>query len=148
MKVILIKDVKSLGGIGDIKEVADGYARNFLIPKGYAEVATKTATEKAEKIKIKKEEEAKEELMDIEGIAEKLEGVSVVINAKTDDSGKLYAAIKIGEISEELGKKGFEINKNKIVIEEPIKEVGDYEVIINLEHGLETRIGVVVESDK
>jgi len=148
MKVILIKDVENLGGIGDVKKVADGYARNFLIPKGYAEIATKTATEQAEKIKIEKEKLAKEDLMNTEGMAEKLEGVSVIIKAKADDSGKLYAAIKTGEISKELGKKGFEINKNKIVIEEPIKEVGDCEVIINLEHGLETRIGVVVESDK
>ena len=148
MKVILIKDVKTLGGIGDVKEVANGYARNFLIPKGYVEIATKTAMEKAEKIKNKKEEEAKEELINIEGMAEKLEGVSVTLKVKADESGKLYASIKTGEISKELGKKGFEISKNKIVIEEPIKEVGDYEVIVNLEHGLETRIGVVVESDK
>jgi len=148
MKVILIKDVENLGGIGDVKEVADGYARNFLIPKGYAEIATKTAMEKAEKIKIKKEEQAKKDLKNIEGMAEKLEEVSVVIKSKADESGKLYASIKTGEISKELGKKGFEINENKIVIEEPIKEVGDYEVIINLEHGLETRIGVIVESDK
>ena len=148
MKVILIKDVENLGGIGDVKEVADGYARNFLIPKGYVEIATKTAMEKAEKIKIKKEKQAKEDLMNVEGVAEKLEGVSVIIRAKADESGKLYASIKTGEISKELGKKGFEINKNKIVIEGSIKEVGDYEVIINLEHGLETRIGVIVESDK
>ena len=148
MKVILIKDVENLGGIGDVKIVADGYARNFLIPGGYVEVATKSAVEQAEKIKIEKEKIAKKDLMNIEGMAEKLEGVSVIIKTKADESGKLYAAIKTEEISEELGKKGFEINKNKIVIEEPIKEVGDYEVIINLEHGLETRVGVIVESDK
>lgn len=148
MKVILIKDVENLGGIGDVKEVANGYARNFLIPKGYVEIATKTAMEKAEKIKIKKEEQAKEDLMNAEGIAEKLEGVSVAIKAKADESGKLYAAIKPKEISKSLNDKGFKIDGDKIVIEEPIKEVGDYEVIINLEHGLETRIGVIVESDK
>jgi len=148
MKVILIKDVENLGGVGDVKEVADGYARNFLIPKGCVEIATKTTMEKAEKIKIKKEEQAKEDLINIEEMAEKLEGVSVMIKTKADESGKLYASIKTGEISKELDKKGFKINKNKIVIEEPIKEMGDYEVIINLEHGLETRVGVIVESDK
>jgi large subunit ribosomal protein L9 len=148
MKVILIKDVEGLGNIGEAKEVANGYARNFLIPGGYAEIATKTAIEQAEKIKIEKEKLAKEDLKSAEEIAEKLEGVSIIIKAKADDSGKLYAAIKVGEISEELGKKGFKINKNKIIIEEPIKEVRDYEVIINLDHGLEVRIGVVVESEK
>ncbi len=148
MKVILIKDVESLGGAGDVKEVADGYARNFLIPGGYAEIATKNAIERAEKIKIEKGIEAKEDLKSIEEIAKKLEGVSVIIKAKADDSGKLYAAIKTGEISEELSKKGLEINKDKIVTEEPIKEIGDYEVVINLEHGLEVRVGVTVENEK
>ena len=148
MKVILIKDVESLGGAGDVKEVADGYARNFLIPGGYAEIATKNAMEQAEKIKIEKGIEAKEDLKSAEEIAGKLEGLSVIIKAKADDSGKLYAAIKTGEISKELSKKGLEINKDKIVTEEPIKEIGDYEVVINLEHGLEVRVGVIVENEK
>ncbi len=148
MKVILIKDVEKLGGVGDIKEVADGYARNFLIPGGYVKVATKNAVKQAEELKIKKEEQAKEDLEKAEGAAGKLKGVSVTIKSKTDESGKLYAAIKTEEISKALDDKGFKIDKNKIVVEEPIKETGDYEVVVNLEHGLEAGIGVTVESDK
>ena len=148
MKVILIKDVKNLGNAGDVKEIADGYARNFLIPGGYVEVATKSAVERAEKIKIKKENVAKEDLKSTEEMAEKLNGVSIVIKAKADDSGKLYAAIKPKGISKSLNSKGFKINEDKIVIEEAIKEIGDCEVIINLEHGLEVKVGVTVESDK
>ncbi len=148
MKVILIKDVQELGGVGDIKEVADGYARNFLIPGGYVKVATKNAVKQAEELKIKKEEQAKEDLEKAEGAAGKLKGVSVTIKSKTDESGKLYAAIKTEEISKALDDKGFKIDKNKIVVEEPIKETGDYEVVVNLEHGLEAGIGVTVESDK
>ena len=148
MKVILIKDVENLGNAGDVKEVANGYARNFLIPGGYVEVATKSAVERAEKIKIEKEKVAKEGLKGIEEIAEKLESVSIIIKAKADDSGKLYAAIKSKEIFKSLNDKGFKISEDKIVIEKPIKELGDYEVIINLDHGLEVRIGVVIESEK
>jgi len=148
MKVILIKDVQDLGGVGDVKEVADGYARNFLIPGGYVKVATKNAIKQAEELKIKKEEQAKENFEKAEEAAGKLEGVSIAIKSKTDESGKLYAAIKTEEISKALNDKGFKIEKNKIVIEEPIKEVGDYEVAVNLEHGLEIRIGVTVESNK
>ncbi len=148
MKVILIKDVQDLGNIGDVKEVADGYARNFLIPGGYVKVATKNAIKQAEELKIKKEEQAKEDLEKAEGAAGKLKGVSVTIKSKTDESGKLYAAIKTEEISKALDDKGFKIDKNKIVVEEPIKETGDYEVVVNLEHGLEAGIGVTVESDK
>lgn len=148
MKVILIKDIENLGNAGDVKEVANGYARNFLISRGYVEVATKSAVERAEKIKIEKEKVAKEGLKGIEEIAEKLESVSIIIKAKSDDSGKLYAAIKSKEIFKSLNDKGFKINEDKIVIEKPIKELGDYEVIINLDHGLEVRIGVVIESEK
>lgn len=148
MKVILIKDVQDLGGVGDVKEVADGYARNFLIPRGYVKVATKNTIKQTEELKIKKEEQAKENFKKAEEAARKLEGVSVTIKSKTDESGKLYAAIKAEEISKALSDKGFKIDKNKIVIEKPIKEAGDYEVVVNLEHGLEVRIGVVVESDK
>jgi len=148
MKVILIKDVQDLGNVGDVKEVADGYARNFLIPGGYVKIATKNAIKQAEELKIKKEEQAKENLEKVAGAAGKLEGVSVTIKSKTDESGKLYAAVKLEEISKALEGKGFKIDKNKIVIEEPIKEIGDYEAVVNLEHGLEVKIGVVVESDK
>ncbi len=113
MKVILIKDVQELGGVGDIKEVADGYARNFLIPGGYVKVATKNAVKQAEELKIKKEEQAKEDLEKAEGAAGKLKGVSVTIKSKTDESGKLYAAIKTEEISKALDDKGFKIDENK-----------------------------------
>ena len=148
MKVILIKDIRDLGSVGDIKEVADGYARNFLIPRKYVEAATKNAIRQAEELKIKKEKRAKENLEKAEGVAEKLKGVSVIIKSKTDKSGKLYAAIKGEEISKALKDKGFKIDKNKIVIKETIKEMGDYEVAVSFDHGLEVEIGVVVESDK
>ena len=143
-----MKDVRDLGSIGDIKEVADGYARNFLIPGGYAKVATKNAIKQAEELKIKKEKQAKENLKKAERVAGKLKGVFVTIKSKTDESGKLYAAVKSEEISKVLEDKGFKVDKSKIVIEKPIKEIGDYETVVNLEHGLEVRIGVVVESDK
>jgi len=148
MKVILIKDVQDLGDAGDVKDVADGYARNFLIPGGYAKVAMKNAIKQAEELKIKKEKQAKEDLMKAEEIAGKLEGVSVTVRAKTDKSGKLYAAVKQEEISKALNGKGFKVGKNKIIIKEPIKKTGEYEVMVNLEHGLEVRIEVVVESDR
>ncbi|MCK4591865.1 50S ribosomal protein L9 [Candidatus Parcubacteria bacterium] len=148
MKVILTKDVQNLGCAGDIKEIADGYARNFLIPGGYVAIATKDIIKQSEKMKLEKEKQAEEGLKIAEELSGKLESMSVTIKSKADDSGKLYAAIKAKEISELLGDKGFDINKDKIVIGEPIKEIGDYEVVINLDHGLEVRIGVVVESEK
>ncbi len=148
MKVILTKDVQNLGNNGDIKDVADGYARNFLIPGGSAKIATKNAIKQSEEIRVKRAKQSEESLKLAEKTASKLDGFVVKIKAKAEDNGKLYAAVRSEEISAYLIEKGFQINKDNIVIEKPIKEIGDYEVVINFEHGLEVRIKVVVESEK
>jgi large subunit ribosomal protein L9 len=147
MKVILIKDVQSLGHAGDVKEVSGGYAKNFLIPGGYAKVATESIIKKAEEMKAKRAEEAEAELEKTKEIIAKIQGQSVTIKAKADASKKLYAAVKAEEIAEALRVKGFEVAKNNIVIAEPIKELGDFEVTVNFEHGLEANIGVIVEAE-
>lgn len=148
MKIILTKDMQNLGNSGEIRNVADGYARNFLIPGGYAKIATKDIIKQAEELEKKKKKQAEEELKTAEELATKLENVSVLIKAKTEKSGKLYAAINSEEISKALDKKGFDVREDKIVIKEPIKEVGNYEIMVNLRHGLEARINILVESDK
>ncbi len=148
MKVILIKDVQNLGSAGDVKDVADGYARNFLIPSGYANIATQSAIKQSEEAKIKKAKQAEEELKTAEELSGKLEGVSVSVKAKADESGKLYAAVRGEEISKSLAAQGFNVDKNKIIIKGPIKEIGEYEVIAALEHGLEARLNLTVEAEK
>lgn len=148
MKVILTKDVQNLGNAGDVKDVADGYARNFLIPGGYAQIATKASIKRAEQAKKEKELRSEEEFKIAQELAGKLEGVSVTVSAKTDESGKLYAALKAEEISKALKDKGFEVEASKIVIAEPIKEAGEKEFVIDLDHGLEVRAVVIVEAQK
>lgn len=148
MKVILTKDAQNLGNVGDIKDVADGYARNFLIPGGYAAIATKDTIKQSEKMKLKKEKQAEEGLKIAEELSGKLEGVSVTIKAKADESGKLYAAVKLEEISESIAGKGFDIDKSKIVVKEPIKETGEHEIIVSIDQGLEARLNLIVENDK
>ncbi|MBT4277504.1 50S ribosomal protein L9 [Candidatus Falkowbacteria bacterium] len=142
MKVILLKDVKKLGDKGDVKDVSDGYARNFLFPNKLAEVATEKAI-----LKIKKEREREvltqeKDLDKTEKLAGKLDGQEIIIKAKTNESGKLYASIGPKEISGKLKK--YKINKSQVQTE-PIKETGEYDVTINLSHGLESRIRVIVE---
>lgn len=148
MKVILKKDVQNLGHTGDIKDVSDGYARNFLIPSGAVEIATKEIVKQAENLKTRKQEESKEGLKAAEELSRKVEGLAIEIKSKTDDSGKLYAAIKTEDISTAIIKKGFEIDAGKVVIKNPIKEVGEYKVVINLEHGLEAVVNLTVKNDK
>ena len=149
MKVILTKDVQNLGSAGDIKDVADGYARNFLIPGGYVTVVTKDIIKQSEKIKQKNKKQAEEGLKTAEELSKKMEGVSVIVKAKADKSGKLYAAIKEEEVLEAIIDKGFkDIDKSKIIFKEPIKEIGEHEIIVNLNHGLESRLNLTVENDK
>ncbi|MCK5332495.1 50S ribosomal protein L9 [Candidatus Parcubacteria bacterium] len=147
MKVILKKDVQNLGSMGDVKEISDGYARNFLIPGGYAEIATKSLIIKSEEEKIKRSQKAEEDLMIAEKIASKIEGTSIELKNKADEKGKLYAAIKVEEISDELTSKGFDLEKGKVIIKEPIKELGEYEIIIDFAHGLEAKVKLTIISE-
>ncbi|MFA7169969.1 MAG: 50S ribosomal protein L9 [Candidatus Paceibacterota bacterium] len=147
MKVVLMKDVQNLGRMGEVKEVAGGYANNFLLPGGYARVATESVMKKAEEIQAQREKDAEDALKLAKEMADKLQGVVVTIKAKADASKKLYAGIKAEEISEALKAKGFEIEKGGVMVDEPIKELGEFEITINLEHGLETSIGVNIEAE-
>ena len=144
MKVVLLQNVKSLGDRGDIKEVSDGYARNFLFPKNLAKVATEKAILEIEKIKMKEIMMEEKDLIKTEKLAGKLEGEGFVIKAKTNTQGKLYGGIGPIEIAEVLNKKRFKVTKEQIKIN-PIKEIGDHDVIVNLNHGLEARIRVIIE---
>lgn len=144
MKVILLRDVKNLGLKGDIKEVSSGYASNFLLPKNLAKVATEKTVLEIEKAKMRDILREEKDLFQAEKLAEKLEGEEVIIKAKTNAQGKLYAGISPNEIATELHKRKFKVTADQINIS-PIKEVGSYDIIINLKHGLEARIRVIVE---
>lgn len=147
MKVVLLKDVKDLGHVGDVRDVADGYARNLLLPGGYVKIATLGAIKKAEETKSQREEVAMKALEAAKEILSKIQGLTVSLKAKADQSGKLYAAIKAEEIAEAVKAKGFEVSADMIKIEEHIKSLGDFEVIIDLDHGLEGKINVTIESE-
>ncbi|MBE6967655.1 MAG: 50S ribosomal protein L9 [Ruminococcaceae bacterium] len=129
MKVIFKTDVRGQGKKGELKEVSDGYARNFLLPKGLAEVATQDNLN-AMKLRdaAKKKQIEKEKALAQEN-AKKLEGIVVKIPAKAGDKGRLFGSVTSKEISEALkAQHGIEIEKNKIVQAEPIKSFGSFEV--------------------
>ena len=148
MKVILTKDVQNLGNNGDIKDVADGYARNFLIPEGSAKIATKNTIKQSEEIRTKRAKESEENIKLAEEIVKKIKGFKVNIKVKAENNGKLYAAIKPKEISALLVENGFQVNEDNLVIQSPIKELGDYEVLVEFDHELKTKINLTVEDDK
>jgi len=146
MKIILVKDIKGLGKAGDIKEVADGYARNFLLPQKMAEAATENAVKEVEGLAKKRAREEKEKLAEKQKLAEKLKNKAVKIKAK-EKGGKLFGSIGAKEISAELGKMGLKIAEKSIAIEKPIKEIGEKEIAVKLGGEVEVRIKVVVEKE-
>ncbi|MFH0805779.1 MAG: 50S ribosomal protein L9 [Patescibacteria group bacterium] len=148
MKVILLQDIDKLGKKGDIKEVADGYARNLLIPNKKAVLASKSEIIKAEEQKKIDTEKAEQELIHFQEVASQLDGFELEIPAKVGEDNKLFGAITTVKISEELKKNNFEIEKNKIKLEEPIKEIGEYEIPIELPHNLEAKIKLIVTEEK
>jgi large subunit ribosomal protein L9 len=144
MKVILLKDLKSLGKEGEIKEVKDGYALNYLIPKGYALKATeaniKMINEKKKMI-LEREKKLKEEAMKLK---EQIESITINIPVKVGEGDKLYGSVTSQEISENLKKNNINIDKKDIEIAEPIKKLGRYEVTVNLSYGIKALLKVWV----
>ena len=144
MKVILQKDVPALGDAGDIKEVAEGYARNYLLPNKLVIVAnesSKKAVEHQKKlIKIKKDKRKKAS----EGIAGSISGLELTIPAQVGEEGKLFGSITSMEIAKQLKEKGFTVDKRKIQLDAPIRQEGEYTVSIKLDEGINASVKVVV----
>ena len=146
MKVILLKDVKGQGKKGEIVNVSDGYARNYLFPRNLAQEATaqnlNSAQVKQEAAAHKKEMEKK----NAQEMAKQLENKGVVIKAKCGSTGRLFGAITNAEIAEALNQQtGLDLDKKKVVLANPIKELGEYTVTVKLYAGVQATIGLKVE---
>ena len=148
MRVILLQDIENLGKKYDVKEVADGYARNFLIPKGLAKPATEEALKWLETQKEAEAKKAEEELKMVQERATAIDGLEVIIPVKIGEDGQLFESITSQKISEKLKELGFEIRKTQIDLLEPIKELGEFPVKIKFEHNLEAEIRVIVIEEK
>lgn len=148
MRVILLQDIENLGKKYEIKEVKNGYARNFLIPKGLVKPATKKVMawlELQKEIEIKKTEE---ELKKIQDFASSLDRLEVVMPVKIGEEGQFFESINSQKISEKLAEMGFVIKKGQIDLLEPIKELGEFPVKIKFEHNLESEIRVIIMEEK
>lgn len=150
MQVILKKDVQNLGEAGDLINVKDGYARNFLLPQKFAEVATEGALKNREqnlaRIKAKQEklhQQALEKAKEIEELA-KLE-----LSAKAGESGKLFGTITTKKLTEELlAKSGIEVDRKNVSLSAPINKVGEYKMLIKLTSKVKTELAVVVTASE
>ena len=145
MKILLIKDVKSLGKVGEIKEVKEGYGRNFLIAKGLAKLATKEIIKEWEEEQKRKEEELKFEIHELKKEKEVLDKLSVKIEKKLGNNGHLYGAVTKEEIAENL-KKQHKINIDKKHIDtKNIKSIGEHIVDVKLGHGIHAKLKIDVK---
>lgn len=145
MRIVLLSDVEHLGNQWEVRDVADGYARNVLIPRGLAAPATKTHMRKAENAQRKETEAAEKSLKKTQELASAIDGFELVIKARANDNNDLYAAIGERQICEALSQEGFSVPVKAIRLEEPIKRVEEYQIPLALDHGLETQIKLTVE---
>ena len=144
MKVILIRDVATLGKEGDVVEVSDGHARNFLFPQNLAVSATADVLQKrAEKLQAEKKS-AHKKLSVAADLAKQLDGQEVVLALKTSDAGVLFAAVNPKQIVKALKAQSLKVKPEQIKIAEPIKDVGEYEVEVQLDQGFEVTIRVII----
>ena len=147
MKVILLKDVENVGKQFEIKEVADGHARNLLSPQGVVKPATKEAiawVEVQREILAKKSEE---ELKGVQELASRLDDFELQLAMKVGDEGQLFEQINAQKISDKLKELGFEVKKSQVKLEAPIKELGEFEVKLTFDHNLEAEIKLNVSED-
>lgn len=148
MRIILLQDIQNLGKKYEIKNIADGYARNFLLPKSLAKEATQEAIKWVEARKEIEAKKAEEELKKIQALASSVDGQEVIIPVKIGEEGQLFESINSQKIFDKLKEAGFEIKKAQIDLIEPIKELGEFPVKIKFEHNLEAEIKIIVTEEK
>ncbi len=141
MKVILLKDIPKVGQKYEIKEVKNGYARNFLLPKKLAKPATKEAVEWVKMQKEIQVEKKEEELKAFQEIATKIDGQEIEIAVKVGDKDQLFEKITAEKIAKKIG---HNIKAEQIELNEPIEELGEFPVKVKLDHDLEAEINLIV----
>jgi len=144
MEVILREHVDNLGRRGEIVKVADGYARNYLLPRKLALLATDGNKKQIEREKVKYEAKELEEKKVAEAVSERLATVEVEIARKVGETEALYGSVTTGDIVQALAAKGFDLDKRKLVLQEPIKKLGEFSVPVKLHRDVTTQLKVRV----
>jgi large subunit ribosomal protein L9 len=142
VEVLLIADVKDLGVEGDIVKVADGHARNYLFPQNLGAPVTEATKRKLAKMQGDRANKKKLDLLGASEKATELANLSVTIAVKVAEGEKLYGSIGVGDIAAAIAKQGVELDKSTLVIEEPIKELGVYDIKVQLHPEIETTVKV------
>lgn len=147
MKVILREDISGLGKTGDIVSVASGYARNFLFPKDLAYEASKGHLKLLDQEKAAKERKAKREMKTAEDMAARISETSVTLKVKVGEGDRLYGSVTNRDLADALAKEGIEVDRHKIIIEEPLKTLGVYTVSVKLHQEITAKFKVWLEKE-
>jgi len=149
MKIVLRQDVPKLGEAGTIQTVANGYARNFLIPQGMAVVATEGEIKVAQhNLAVKERKIARQEELQ-KSLAEKIQGTKLAFTARAGESGRLFGSITAADVAAQLSEKiGEEIDRRKIVLDEPLRTVGDHTVTVHLVGKLRPQVTVAISAEE
>jgi large subunit ribosomal protein L9 len=145
VKVILTKDVAKLGKSGEMKNVADGYATNFLIPQGVAVSAAGGAYRAWQHDIASREEKRQRERADAEIAATRIASTTLTMGVKVGEGGKLYGSITAQDIADALGRRGIAVDKHKIDLDQPLKTLGTYKVAVRVLSGMTPEVTIVVE---
>lgn len=144
MKVILQKEMESLGHIGDVVKVSDGYALNFLLPRGIAVLADEKNVAHTEHLKRVAAQRKKRQLADAQKEADRINGTAISIRRQTGEDDKLFGAVTNRDIAEALEAEGITLDKRTIVLDEPIKTIGVFSVPVRVHPGVEAKLKVYV----
>ena len=144
MKVILLQDVKEQSKKGEVVDVNEGYARNFLVKKGLAEIATASKLNDISQKKSAADFHKAEEIKATKALAEELKDKAFTVKIKAGQGGKVFGSVTGANISEAMQTAGYTVDKKKIVLSQPIKNVGEYDVDLKLMEGISTKIKVTV----
>jgi large subunit ribosomal protein L9 len=147
-EVILRAEVEDLGHAGDLVEVAPGYARNYLLPRGLAYVATEANKHRVAQEKKKYEEKLEQERAEANALAARLEGLVLEFRAMAGEEDQLYGSISVADISDRLEQLGFDIERSRVKLDQPIKTLGEFEVPLRLHPHVTQPIGVRVEREE
>ncbi|HTG71717.1 MAG TPA: 50S ribosomal protein L9 [Candidatus Udaeobacter sp.] len=142
MKVIFLKDVKGQGKKGQVKDLSEGYVRNFLLPQGLAKLASDGNLKTLEVQNASEQKRKEQEKVDAQELGKKLEELTVVIKTKAGEGGRLFGAITSKQIGEALAAQGIKIDKRKIELEDPIRTLGVTQVVVKLHPEVKAKLSV------
>ena len=148
MQIILQEDVEKLGSRGEVVSVADGYARNFLLPRKLALEASAGNVKRLEKIRTVLAKRTATERDQAQKQAELLNAVNVTTKRKAGENGQLFGSVTTADLADALAAQGFELDRRRIELSEPIKNLGEYTVSVKLVHGVSAAFKVIVEREE